>query len=321
MHGWVLQFEYHRNLSGQRTRLRRLQSCSVTHDVTWSARLGIATIACSTLLIVPLPLLRPFATPVIVTRAQPAPIDQEPLPDDPESNARKADHGSKRASEEAARVQQGPVPTDWESQYESLLHALIRLPIAAGASAILAFRPRRRGTPIRQTGVVQTQIILAIVGAIVMLVVGVSLARAFGIVGAAGLIRYRAKIDDPKDAGVMLSTLALGLASGVGLYTIVAFGTAFVLGALWLIESIEPEPVTLFLLGINAKDVKAQRPAIEQTLWRHGVRFELRTTSADDVVYEVKVPLQKHTDVISSAITRLDPKQSIQVKWEKEKEK
>ena len=34
-----------------------------------------------------------------------------------------------------------------------------------------------------------------------MLVVGSSLARAFGIVGAAGLVRYRAKIDDPKDAG------------------------------------------------------------------------------------------------------------------------
>ena len=43
-----------------------------------------------------------------------------------------------------------------------------------------------------------------------MLVVGSSLARAFGIVGAAGLVRYRAKIEDPKDAGVMLSTLAVG---------------------------------------------------------------------------------------------------------------
>ena len=57
----------------------------------------------------------------------------------------------------------------------------------------------------------QTQIILAIIGALVMIVVGTSLARAFGVVGAAGLVRYRAKIDDPKDAGVMLTTLAVGL--------------------------------------------------------------------------------------------------------------
>src|SRR5580765_7424663 len=102
-------------------------------------------------------------------------------------------------------------------QVRDLKHALARLPVAAGLACVLAFRPRRKGTPQRQAPVIQTQIILAIVGATVMLVVGASLARAFGIVGAAGLIRYRAKIEDPKDAGVMLSTLAIGLASGVGL--------------------------------------------------------------------------------------------------------
>ena len=97
-----------------------------------------------------------------------------------------------------------------------------RLPVAAGLACLLALRPRRRGTPPRQAPVIQTQIILAVVGAVVMLVVGSSLARAFGIVGAAGLVRYRAKIDDPKDAGVMLSTLAVGLAVGVGLWLLAA---------------------------------------------------------------------------------------------------
>jgi hypothetical protein len=110
----------------------------------------------------------------------------------------------------------GPFDTTWEEQFEPLYHALIRLPAAALLSTILAFRPRRRGTPKRQAPVIQTQIVLALVGAMVMMVVGSSLARAFGIVGAAGLIRYRAKIEDPKDAVVMLSTLTIGLASGVG---------------------------------------------------------------------------------------------------------
>ena len=74
-------------------------------------------------------------------------------------------------------------------QVRDLKHALSRLPIAAGLACVLAFRPRRRGTPPRQMPVIQTQIILAVVGAVVMLVVGSSLARAFGIVGAAGLVR------------------------------------------------------------------------------------------------------------------------------------
>ena len=193
-------------------------------------------------------------------------------------------------SEEAA------TPTTWAAQLESLQDASILLPLAAILSTILAYRPRRRGTPTRKLAVVQTQIILAIVGAIVMLVVGTSLARAFGIVGAAGLVRYRAKVDDPKDAGVMLSTLAIGLASGVGVYALAIFATIFVLITLWILESLEPEPHSVFELTIRAKDSAAIKNRIEQTLRRHRVSFELRSTSPEDISYEVRVPLSRDTE-------------------------
>ena len=87
-----------------------------------------------------------------------------------------------------------------------------------------------------------------------MLVVGASLARAFGIVGAAGLVRYRAKIADPKDAGVMLSTLAVGLACGVGLWLLAGFAMIFILALLWLVESMEPKATVLYTLKVKAKD-------------------------------------------------------------------
>ena len=227
----------------------------------------------------------------------------------------------RRAQRNALAAEEGPAATDRESQLESLRLAMIRLPVAALLSAILAFRPRRRGTPVLQAHVIQTQIILAVVGAIVMLVVGASLARAFGIVGAAGLIRYRAKIADPKDAGVMLSTLGLGLASGVGLYFLAVFATFFVLALLWVIESLEPEPVTVFDLTIGVKDPAAMRAPIEGVLRRSRIPFELRSTSAEQICYEVKVPMTRKTDSISSAISDVDPKQPIDVKWEKKKEK
>ena len=213
----------------------------------------------------------------------------------------------------------------WFGPLESLRDAVIRLPFAAVLSAILAFRPRRRGTPVRQSTVIETQIILAIVGAVVMLVVGASLARAFGIVGAAGLVRYRAKIADPKDAGVMLSTLAIGLACGVGLYFLAVFTMLFVLGTVWLLESFEPDPFSTFELTITVKDKnvdsKALKPGIEQVLRRYRVPFELRETSQDDLSYEVRVPLKRNTDTISTAIAKLDSAQTIDVKWDKKKDK
>src|SRR6266480_3289035 len=133
-------------------------------------------------------------------------------------------------------------------------HALIALPLAAALGTLLALRPRRRGTPNRSTPVIQTQIILAVIAAVVMLVVGTNLARAFGVVGAAGLVRYRSKIEDPKDAGVMLSTLAVGLAAGVGLWMLAIFATAFILVVLWVVESFEPTATQVFTLKVSAKD-------------------------------------------------------------------
>jgi uncharacterized membrane protein YhiD involved in acid resistance len=197
--------------------------------------------------------------------------------------------------------------------------ALVRLPLAAALGSALALRPRRRGTPPRTPAVLQTQIILSVVGAVIMLVVGASLARAFGIVGAANLIRYRSKIDDPKDAVVMLCTLAVGLASGVGLYALAVVSTAFIAGALWVIESFEA-PLRHFELKIKAgDDTDSLRPKIEDILRRYQLNFELRTSSDEEVCYDVQVPFEVQTDRISNTILRLDREGHAAVEWAQKK--
>ena len=203
-----------------------------------------------------------------------------------------------------------------------VFEALIRLPIAGVLGAALALRPRRRGTPTRNPAVIQTQIILAIVGALVMMVVGTNLARAFGVVGAAGLVRYRAKIEDPKDAGVMLSTLAIGLGAGVGLYAMVAFSTVFILFALWVIESFEPDTTRLFDLKIKmGDDTDARRGEFEQILRRFDIDFELRSAADDEVCYDARVPLELRRDRVTNAILKLDPGGHAAVDWSEKKPK
>ena len=204
-----------------------------------------------------------------------------------------------------------------ESQWDSIAQAVRRLPLAAALGAILAFRPRRRGTPARQTAVVQTQIILAIVGAVVMLVVGSSVARAFGIVGAASLVRYRAKIDDPKDAGIMLSTLGIGLASGVGLYFLAIFATLFIVVVVGILESVEPEGYKLFDLKIKAKNATAIRSRVQLLLRRNKIRYELRSAGDDEIVYETRVPAHLKTGGITEAIHAIDA--ANEVEWEEKK--
>jgi uncharacterized membrane protein YhiD involved in acid resistance len=200
-----------------------------------------------------------------------------------------------------------------------LREALVGLPVAAALGAVLAFRPQRRGTPPRTPAVIQTQIILALVGALVMLVVGASLARAFGIVGAASLVRYRAKIDDPKDAGIMLSCLGIGLASGVGIYAVAAVSTLFILAVVWVLESLEPESRQAFVLEVKGKETDDLRPRIEEVLKRNNVKYELRTHSPDDVIYAVKLPLTKQTDRLTNAILALRDADGTSVEWSDQK--
>lgn len=204
---------------------------------------------------------------------------------------------------------------------EELVAAALRLPLAAVLGTALALRPRRRGTPPRQPAVVQTQIVLAVVGALIMLVVGASLARAFGIVGAANLIRYRSKIEDPKDAVVMLCTLSVGLSAGVGLYGLAIIGTLFIGLALWIIESFEPQTRS-FELAIKLGDGTQQlRPTIEQVLRRFKATYELRGASPEEVSYIVMTPREIHTDRVSTALTELVPGGKGAVEWTERKAK
>ncbi len=153
-----------------------------------------------------------------------------------------------------------------------------------------------------------------------MLVVGSSLARAFGIVGAAGLVRYRAKVEDTKDAGVMLSTLAVGLASGVGLWMLALFSTVFFLAVLWVVESLEPRATQLFMLKIRSKNPTGLKPRVEKLLSRYRAPYEVRSVTKEELVYELRWPIDRKTDRASEALLALGGGDSdTAVVWEEKK--
>ena len=200
-------------------------------------------------------------------------------------------------------------------------HALLCMVVAASLGAVLAFRPRRAGGPPRVVNVVQAQIMMAIVGCLVMLIVGASLARAFAIAGVAGLVRYRSKIDDPKDASVMLACLAIGLASGVGLLYLAGAGAVFILAVLWVLEWREPWPPKLFELKVSAKDPAALKTEVEALLTKHHIKFELRESTEKHIAYSAQVPQGRRTDRISEAIAALHGAEAVAVAWDEKKAK
>lgn len=82
----------------------------------------------------------------------------------------------------------------------------------------------------------QSLIIGAIVTTMVMMAIGDSLARGLGVFGAMAIIRFRTRIDDPRDVLFLFAALSTGLAIGVYGFTISFVGTILFCGAAFLLH-------------------------------------------------------------------------------------
>lgn len=71
----------------------------------------------------------------------------------------------------------------------------------------------------------QSLILGSIVTAMVMMAIGDSLARGLGVFGAMAIIRFRTRIDDPRDVLFLFAALSTGLAVGVYGFTVSFAGT------------------------------------------------------------------------------------------------
>jgi len=84
---------------------------------------------------------------------------------------------------------------------------------------------------------VNTLIIITLVTAVVIMVIGNNLARAFGLVGAMSIIRFRTVLKDTRDIAFVFFALAAGMAAGAGNHAIgIAGATAIclvILGLFW----------------------------------------------------------------------------------------
>ena len=71
-------------------------------------------------------------------------------------------------------------------------------------------------------------ILLSLITAVVIMIIGNNLARAFGLVGAMSIIRFRTAVKETHDIVYIFFSLTIGMAAGVGLHSLAIVGTIFV---------------------------------------------------------------------------------------------
>jgi len=224
----------------------------------------------------------------------------------------------------------GLSPANFSTWEATSARILLRFSLAAFLASLLAFRPRRGVSAARRNPyVAQTQILMAVVAGAMMMVVGDSAARAFGIFAAASLVRFRTNIRDPKETTVLLVCLGVGLAAGVGRWDMAVILTVFVLLTLAVLESFERFQVFRSMeISVQTRSVEKADKILRGLFERHQYDYELLGLNRQDadepmgkIVYLVNLDPVIRTSKLSEEILSADADNIDSVEWDQKESK
>lgn len=89
------------------------------------------------------------------------------------------------------------------------------------------YKITHRGSSYTQSFVF-TLVLNGMVVALVMMIVGSNIARAFSLVGALSIIRFRNAVKETRDVGFIFFTMAIGMAVGTQFYTLAVIGAVVI---------------------------------------------------------------------------------------------
>lgn len=162
--------------------------------------------------------------------------------------------------------------------FTNLIIALI-----CGLIIALVYRFIYKG-PSYSVSYVNSLVLLTMMTSVVILVIGNNLARAFGLVGAMSIIRFRTAVRDVQDIVFIFFALCIGMASGVGLHVIALSGTIIIsIVAIILVTFKFGSPRKReYLVQIAYVSSPENEQALQGILKKHCRRFRLVNMKAID---------------------------------------
>lgn len=172
---------------------------------------------------------------------------------------------------------------------------MLRMTAAVLIGAGLSLRPWRLALhkPLPRTEMIQAQLLLCVAAAVITAVIGNSVAKAFGLVGLGGFVRFRSGLKDPRDAAILFLVIGLGMACGHGSLELAAVGTGFVAVLLFAIDLFDARPVEPQRVKLSAvtADPGVAEPALRQALGARNVL--VKGSSVDFGAGKVELDLEE----------------------------
>jgi uncharacterized membrane protein YhiD involved in acid resistance len=154
---------------------------------------------------------------------------------------------------------------------------LLKLVVAALIGIVITAVHKRyhRDKPLTRS-LQQSQVLLCVAGAMVMIIIGNSVARAFGVAGAAGIVRFRTPVEDPKDTTLLFLLVALGMACGIGLLEVAGLGTVFLCVLLAALDRIGEAKGRSMVLSLVASGKEFPEQHVQRILGASVDFYEVR---------------------------------------------
>ena len=171
------------------------------------------------------------------------------------------------------------------------------LSLLLGAMVAAIYRVRV-GTGSAAAVMAPALVLLAMISAMVMMVIGDSLARAFSLVGALSIVRFRTQLRSPVDITFVFFALAAGIACGVGARTVALAGTGLISLAALLLGALRPRGTPMLLrCDVAAHEgIEAQIAPILDRLLRQRSLDEARSVRFGEAIsYRYRIILADTT--------------------------
>lgn len=124
---------------------------------------------------------------------------------------------------------------------------------------------------------VHTLIMMSMIVAVIMLIIGSNIARAFTLVGALSIVRFRNAVKDTRDVGYIFFAMGIGMAAGTRFYLLAIIATLVISFILWGMSTLN-----LFAKQIREQILKIRLPGdmrydtlFERVFARYLNRYEL----------------------------------------------
>jgi Domain of unknown function (DUF4956) len=173
----------------------------------------------------------------------------------------------------------------------------IGMAMVLGATVAVIYRWAKRGEVVQPT-FLTTLVLLATVIAMATQVIGDNVARAFSLVGALSVVRFRTVVKDTQDTAFVIFAVVVGMASGANYLVVALVGMGIVAAAspvLWPRRRLDGWMAAESVLALRIIPEDGVQGSTEQLLAASTVRCELTSVStarqgaALDLSYRVRL--------------------------------